>query len=209
MTMNWPHEHHDELEDQEEVHDERDVAPAHEEERPTATMTAVPETADSAQTSTEGELEQPEGVDDEGDVAPAPDEERPTATLTAPPETDGVGPTSTDEPHPAAAEEDADVNVIAPEEPGPALGRFQALDPAEMEGYRSRWESIQIGFLDDPKGAVEQADAVVGEVLGRLTQRHQALRAELNRQSDQGSDTESLRLAVRTYRSFFQVLVKS
>ena len=61
--------------------------------------------------------------------------------------------------------------------------------------------------MDDPKGAAEQADALIGEVLGRLTERHRALRDEMGRRTDQRGDTEAMRVALRQYRIFFfQVL---
>jgi len=63
--------------------------------------------------------------------------------------------------------------------------------------------------LDVPKGAAEQADALVGELLGHLTERREALRDDLNRRSDQDVDTESMRVTVRNYRSRFQRLVGS
>jgi hypothetical protein len=196
-----------ERDDAEGVADDSDAAPATEEERPAATLTSEPETDGAAQESTVGEPAG-EGVEDDSDAAPAIEEERPAATLTSEPETDGTGPTSTDEPTTVSAEPDDAEAPATPSDPIPALAGFQALEPGEIEGYRSRWESIQIAFLDDPKGAAEQAHAVVGEVIGRLTERHQAMRDELDRRSDQGDDTESMRLAVRTYRTFFHILVR-
>jgi hypothetical protein len=90
--------------------------------------------------------------------------------------------------------------------PTSAHGDFQVFGPGELEGYRSRWESIQLSFVDDPKGAATEADTVVGELLGRLTERRQALRDELNRKPEQDVDTESMRLAVRNYRALFRRL---
>src|SRR5437763_1410829 len=37
----------------------------------------------------------------------------------------------------------------------------------EGRGFRGRWEAIQTGFVDEPKTAVEQADALVAEVPAR------------------------------------------
>src|SRR5678809_171062 len=37
----------------------------------------------------------------------------------------------------------------------------------ELVGYRTQWESIQTGFVDQPRAAVEQADALVSQVVTR------------------------------------------
>ena len=154
----------------------------------------------------------PERVEDEKGGAPTQDAERHAGTATALPEGEGAGPEATTSEQPTvSADQDAGPS------PGPALpgeassarGDFQVFGPGELEAYRSRWESIQLGFLDDPAGAAEQADAVVGELLGHLSERREALRDELNRRSNQDLDTESMRLAVRNYRSLFQRLVGS
>ena len=40
----------------------------------------------------------------------------------------------------------------------------QPLLPGEATAdFRGRWESIQIGFVDEPRGSVEQADNLVAE----------------------------------------------
>jgi hypothetical protein len=38
----------------------------------------------------------------------------------------------------------------------------------ETAGYRSRWDAIQTGFVDEPRKAVEEADAAVAQVIKRL-----------------------------------------
>jgi hypothetical protein len=79
----------------------------------------------------------------------------------------------------------------------------------DSAGYRTRWSAIQTGFVDEPRKAVEEADALVAEVMKRLaevfaTERRQ-LEAEWER-ADQIS-TEDLRIAMRRYRSFFERLL--
>jgi len=151
-----------------------------------------------------------EHVEDEKDAAPDREAEQPGATATPLPVSEGAGQVSTASEQLTVLEDrDARAVPTPPASPRSAHGDFQIFGPGELEGYRSRWESIQFGFLDDPKGAAEQADTVVRELLGRLTERHQLLSDELNRQSDQDVDTESMRLAVRNYRSLFQRLAGS
>ena len=80
---------------------------------------------------------------------------------------------------------------------------------ADSEGYRTRWSAIQTGFVDEPRKAVEEADALVAEVVRRLAegfaQERQRLEAEWER-NDQVS-TEDLRQSMRRYRSFFDRLL--
>jgi hypothetical protein len=90
-----------------------------------------------------------------------------------------------------------------------AIAMFAA---EESEGYRTRWDAIQTGFVDEPKRAVQEADALVAQVIKRLSDVFADERTRLEQQwghrdqSDQNS-TEDLRLALRKYRSFFERLL--
>lgn len=82
----------------------------------------------------------------------------------------------------------------------------------EAEGYRTRWDAIQTGFVDEPQRAVQEADALVAQVIKRLSEVFAAERTRLEQhwgRADQGRQisTEDLRLALRTYRSFFERLL--
>jgi len=79
----------------------------------------------------------------------------------------------------------------------------------ELVGYRTRWESIQTGFVDQPRAAVEQADALVSQVVTRLTEVFTRERSTLEGQWTKGDDvsTEDLRIALMRYRSFFNRLL--
>jgi hypothetical protein len=79
----------------------------------------------------------------------------------------------------------------------------------ELVGYRSRWESIQAGFVDQPRAAVEQADALVSQVVTRLTEMFTRERSTLEGQWTKGDNvsTEDLRIALTRYRSFFHRLL--
>jgi hypothetical protein len=77
------------------------------------------------------------------------------------------------------------------------------------EEFRTRWDSIQAGFVDDPRRTVEQADRLVAEVIDHLSKIFTQERAKLEAQwSKSGeADTEDLRVAMRRYREFFTTLV--
>jgi hypothetical protein len=85
-----------------------------------------------------------------------------------------------------------------------------ALFPREEgDGFRSRWEAIQTGFVDEPKAAVEQADALVAQVVTRLAQVFSDEKNTLEQQWGRGDtvSTEDLRQALRRYRAFFHRLL--
>ena len=79
----------------------------------------------------------------------------------------------------------------------------------EGNGFRTRWDAIQTGFVDEPRAAVEQANALVGEMMKRLTDLFAGERARLEDQWSKGGNasTEDLRVALKRYRSFFERLL--
>jgi hypothetical protein len=79
----------------------------------------------------------------------------------------------------------------------------------ELNDFRARWDKAQIGFVDEPRSAVEQADSLVATVVKRIAEQFAAERAELEHQWDRGDNvsTEDLRQALRRYRSFFDRLL--
>jgi hypothetical protein len=95
-------------------------------------------------------------------------------------------------------------------EPTRAADRPTQLFPDnELNDLRVRWDKAQIGFVDEPRTAVEQADSLVATVVKRIAEQFAAERAELEHQWDRGNDvsTEDLRQALRRYRSFFDRLL--
>jgi hypothetical protein len=96
-------------------------------------------------------------------------------------------------------------DIKSPTEPdvSPLLGTDEA------SGFRTRWDSIQAQFVDDPRHAVEDADHLVAEAIQRLAGVFADERAELERQWGKGDDvsTEDLRVSLQHYRSFFQRLI--
>jgi hypothetical protein len=75
----------------------------------------------------------------------------------------------------------------------------------EAGSLRKEWEAIQVGFVDEPRRAVEEADSLVAMAMKRLAEQFAEERSRLEGQWDRGGDvsTEDLRIALRRYRSFF------
>ena len=91
-----------------------------------------------------------------------------------------------------------------------AAGASAALLNREESGhFRTRWSEIQGMFVDEPRGAVQQADALVTEVIEQITRMFTSEHSTLEGQWKQGSEvsTEDLRKALQHYRSFFNRLV--
>src|SRR4051794_35237748 len=81
----------------------------------------------------------------------------------------------------------------------------------ENAEFQRRWESIQTGFVDEPRRTVEQADELVAHVMKRLAEGFAAERERLEGQWGRGEDvsTEDLRIALQRYRGFFQRLLSA
>jgi uncharacterized protein YktB (UPF0637 family) len=79
----------------------------------------------------------------------------------------------------------------------------------DTDQLRERWEGIQSSFVDEPQQAVEQADALVTEVIQRLTRTFQETHDSLEAQLGEADDvsTEDLRVGLQRYRSFFERLL--
>ena len=79
----------------------------------------------------------------------------------------------------------------------------------ETRDFRSRWDAIQTGFVDEPRRSVEQADSLVAEVMKRLAETFADERDKLEGQWSRGDNvsTEDLRIALQRYRSFFDRLL--
>jgi hypothetical protein len=91
------------------------------------------------------------------------------------------------------------------EETAPA----QLFVPSEAQNFRTRWEKVQIAFVDEPRKAVKDADELVAEATKRLAEIFAEERSQMEREWDRGDDvsTEDLRVALRRYRSFFDRLL--
>ncbi|RJL33332.1 hypothetical protein [Bailinhaonella thermotolerans] len=74
-------------------------------------------------------------------------------------------------------------------------------EAVSVRDYQPRWQEIQVGFVDDPRKAVEQADALVEEVVQDLVSAVEEMRDTLRERWREGSpDTESLRETIQHYR---------
>ncbi len=118
-----------------------------------------------------------------------------------------------------AASPAATTTPVTPEASGPGSvaetsqgedsdGRERLVSTERAESYSSRWDAVKGEFVDEPRKAVADADALVGELLDELqtlfTEQRRGIEHGLN--TDETS-TEDMRLALRRYRSFFDRLL--
>jgi hypothetical protein len=85
----------------------------------------------------------------------------------------------------------------------------QLFEDTDAESFRDRWQQVQSRFVDDPRGAVADADALVSDVTQTLTTRFADQRSGLERQWSEGEDvqTEDLRQTMQRYRTLFERLL--
>ena len=107
------------------------------------------------------------------------------------------------EPVPVAADS-ADGAASARPEPGAPLD-----GTAEHERFVARWQEIQAGFVDEPRRAVQDADALVVDMMDRLARMLAAERDQIESRGSTGGDpsTEDLRQGLRRYRALFERLL--
>ena len=102
---------------------------------------------------------------------------------------------------------EAGSNLSRAAAPAPAMAQETGplFTGSEANELRSRWDAIQVGFVDEPRRAVEQADNLVAGTMKRLAEIFAEERNKLEHAWDQGENvsTEDLRQALRRYRSFF------
>ena len=96
-------------------------------------------------------------------------------------------------------------------QPDSDADRSPLLPGGESDGFTTRWQEIQAGFVDQPRAAVEQADGLVADLMQRLAAGFSNERERLEGQWDRGDDvsTEDLRVALTRYRSFFDRLLSA
>jgi hypothetical protein len=110
---------------------------------------------------------------------------------------------------------------------------IQPLPAAERDRFAERWQSVQAQFVDDPNGALDKADELVGEVMQargypvgdfeqraadvsvnhpRVVENYRAAHTIAVRNSRGGVEssveTEDLRQAMVHYRALFQDLLE-
>jgi polyhydroxyalkanoate synthesis regulator phasin len=81
---------------------------------------------------------------------------------------------------------------------------------SERDELEQKWNDIQARFVDEPRGSVEEANALVSDLMDRLVSSFSEQRDRLEEQWDRGDDvtTEDLRMVLMRYRSFFGRLLE-
>jgi hypothetical protein len=76
----------------------------------------------------------------------------------------------------------------------------------QLRELQAKWNDIQTGFVDEPRTAVQHADALVASTMQRLAEAFSKERSQLEQQWGRGDSvsTEDLRVAFQRYRSFFR-----
>ena len=103
-----------------------------------------------------------------------------------------------------ATQASAGSDLGAGEQPAPQL-----LADDELQTILVRWKDIQAEFVDEPRKAVQDADALVADLMQRLARMFASEREQLESQWASGNEvsTEDLRCGLRRYRSFFERLL--
>jgi hypothetical protein len=107
--------------------------------------------------------------------------------------------------------------------------KIRDLDPTERERFSGQWHSLQSGFVDDPKGAVTEADILVSSLMQtrgypvadfnqraadvsvdhpRVVANYRSAHEVALRLGKGEASTEDLRTAMIHYRSLFEELVQ-
>jgi len=95
---------------------------------------------------------------------------------------------------------------------GPAADqepRTQLVAADEHAGFVARWQEIQAEFVDEPRKAVHDADALVTDLMQRLAEMLAGEREQLESRMGASGDvsTEDLRQGLQRYRSLFERLL--
>lgn len=107
----------------------------------------------------------------------------------------------------------SDVEVTRPVADSPAdvepAEETALFERSELDGLNKRWSDVQASFVDEPRTAVQQADALVSDVIAQIGESFGNQRTRLEKQWDRGDEvsTEDLRQTFQRYRSFFSRLL--
>jgi hypothetical protein len=144
-------------------------------------------------------------------VQPERDDTMNTTDTTRPTDTAADAPASTADLAAARTERREGTATDMPASPDGDNARRPLLGDDELSGYRSRWDTVQVRVVDEPRDSVKEADGLVADLMQRLAQTFAEERASLERQWEQGTDvsTEDLRIAMQRYRSFFDRLLSA
>ena len=107
---------------------------------------------------------------------------------------------------------------------------IRPLEQADRDRYRTRWQDVQARFVDDPSGAVGDADALIQEVMRArgypvddfetrandlsvdhpdVVERYRAAHGIAVAEDRGNAGTDDLRHAIQHYRALFESLVES
>ena len=97
-------------------------------------------------------------------------------------------------------------SAILASDADPAAKPFSA---GEDGSLRSRWESIQVEFVDEPKRSVKESDQLVAAVIGHFAEGFRTERQGIEPQWDRSDDisTEDPGCSFRRHRSTFERLL--
>jgi len=90
-------------------------------------------------------------------------------------------------------------------------GKLEQVQAAYVPANQAfeQWKSIQGRFVDDPRGSVEEARALLDDLIQRIVQSLTEHKESLDRQwsSESTASTEQLRLCLQHYRTLFTRLL--
>jgi hypothetical protein len=91
--------------------------------------------------------------------------------------------------------------------PAPQIGPLFA--DSDAHSFRDRWRDVQLRFVDDPRGAADDAATLIDEAVDTLANSLRSQKDQLAGATATGSDhdTEQLRVRVRSYRDFLDRLL--
>ena len=129
----------------------------------------------------------------------------------------GVGQDGSPGGPPLTTEQIANPGAAQPAAPSAPGGRSteagsdaaQLLDPRDREAMTRRWRDIQADFVDQPRQAMQDADALIAGLMQQLAQMFSQERSQLEAQWSRGDQvsTEDLRVSLQRYRAFFERLL--
>jgi hypothetical protein len=104
-----------------------------------------------------------------------------------------------------------EAEVVSLEQHRANAGRAEGslIPTRQIEELRARWTTIQSGFVDEPRQAVQDADELVSSAIKQIAEGFRDQRGQLEKQWTTGSDvsTEDLRVSLQQYRTFFDRLL--
>jgi hypothetical protein len=135
----------------------------------------------------------------------SPDDQAPAATKSP----EDRAPAARKSPEDKAPENKAKAPAAkaAPQNQAPVAARTRLFEDQDVSRFREQWRDLQAGFVDEPRGAVREADTLVSQMMDALTAQLTEQKRALQGESD-ATDTEQLRVALQRYRSLFDQMLQ-